>query len=154
MSIEPTGPGGVNAQFGPQTDDSNLVGVKKKFGGELVLTVGLTPETLASGLLGDVIVPAGYLPKEAVVTIDEAFAITGGASNEVQIGTSGSEATNGFDVVEATLEAVATTSSTSFNGTWAASLAADTTVGLAFAGGGTVAAGSGRGRVDITCVKA
>lgn len=149
MSFEPTGPGGVKTPYGTNPVGAQLVGCFKHYDAERRLVVDLNPETLANGLFLDTILPANSLPVEVVITITEAFAITGGASNKISIGTKTSEATNGFDIAEATLEAVGTTTSTTFNGTWAASLAAATTVGAAFSGGGTVDTSVGKGTVEL-----
>lgn len=93
--------------------------------------------------------PAGAVIKEVYAEVDEAF-VLGGTSPVINIGTEGSEATNGVDLSEARAEAVGTYDLTStLAGTWAAPLAAATTVGLALAGTSPTVTDAGSVRVVI-----
>ena len=89
------------------------------------------------------ILPAGSKPLRAIFHVDEAFDL-GGTSPVISIGTDGSESTNGVDLDEASAEAVGAyvIDATSFNGTWAARLAANTQVSVSL-GGTTPTSGEG-----------
>lgn len=78
-------------------------------------------------------IPAGAYILDAHVVVETAFAL-GGTTPTMVVGTDGSEATNGFSVSEANMEAAGTYEVTSFNGTWASELAAATTVNIAMGG--------------------
>jgi hypothetical protein len=79
-------------------------------------------------------VPAGAIVTSVVVRVKEAFVI-GGTTPAIVIGTEGSEATNGFVISEAQGEATGTYDvSGTLTGTWAAPLAAATTVGIDMSG--------------------
>lgn len=85
--------------------------------------------------------PAGAIPEEAIFEVTEAFSQTGGTTSlTLNVGTNGSEDTNGFSISDAaTSIAVVTEVDSSAAGTWAAALAADTAVGVSLvAGGGTI----------------
>lgn len=85
--------------------------------------------------------PAGAIPVEAVFEVTEAFTQTGGTTSlTLNVGTNGSEGTNGFSISDAaTSLAITTEKDTSGAGTWAAALASDTAVGVSLvAGGGTI----------------
>lgn len=91
--------------------------------------------------------PAGALVQKVLVKVDEALAL-GGTSPLISIGTSGSEATNGFDISEAQAEAAGTYDVTStLAGTWAAVLAAETEIGLAL--GGTSPTSADQGKISV-----
>ena len=79
-------------------------------------------------------IPAGAIIEEAYVKVKEAF-VLGGTTPVIQVGTEGSEDTNGVVISEAQAEATGTYDITStLTGTWASPLAAETTVGLALDG--------------------
>lgn len=90
---------------------------------------------------------AGSIVDKVFVYVTEAFSLGGSAT--VDIGTEGSETTNGVEITEANLESLGMIDVTSaVQGTWASGLAADTTVGIEFSG--TVAnADVGKARVVI-----
>lgn len=93
--------------------------------------------------------PAGTIIKEVFAEVSEAF-VLGGTTPALEIGTETSEATNGFTVSEAQAEAVASYDLTSaLSGTWAAPLAADTTLGLALSGTTPTVTSAGKMRVVI-----
>ena len=88
-----------------------------------------------------IILPAGAKVVGAYAKVSEAFAL-GGTTPVINIGTSGSEATNGVNLTEAQAEAVGTYDLIGTNGgTWAAALAAATTVKVVL-GGTTPTVGS------------
>ncbi len=93
--------------------------------------------------------PKGAVIEDVYLKVDEVFAITG-SSVVIDIGTSGSEATNGFTITEAQLQTVTTVDLTSaLSGTWAAPLAASTTVGIVMSGTTPVSDGSGKAAVVV-----
>jgi hypothetical protein len=95
--------------------------------------------------------PAGSFPIEAVFEISEAFTV-GNADNVINIGTNGSESTNGFAIADP--ETAEVTKDTSGAGTWAAALAANTAVGVSVTGTtAAVTAGSGKAKVIIRYTK-
>ena len=96
---------------------------------------GLTPAT-ASSFSGKL--PAGARVKDVIVTVNSAATLsTGGAT--IDIGTSGSVATNNVEIVDTAAEAAGTyflsDSTVNLNGTFAAELAADTTLAIAVSAG-------------------
>jgi hypothetical protein len=131
MSFEADATRGVKNHYGPRTTGKGL-GRIRTAGSEVELTVDLTGDSIGSLLNGDVYLPAGALPTEWFLDVSEAFSVSAAAT--LDIGTDGSEATNGLEITEALLEAVGTTKSSTFAGTWAASLAAETLVGHALTG--------------------
>lgn len=93
--------------------------------------------------------PAGAKIKAIFVEVREAFAL-GGTSPVIEVGTEGSEATNGFTITEAQAEAAATYDLTgALSGTWANPLAAETTIGIDLAGTNPTVTSAGKMRVVI-----
>jgi len=90
--------------------------------------------------------PSGAIPVSAIFEVTEDFTQTGGTTSlTLNVGTSGSEGTNGYSISDAatTLSAVTELDSAAA-GTWASALAADTLVGVSLvAGGGTITAVTG-----------
>jgi hypothetical protein len=98
----------------------------------------IAPEILANSIIEDV-----YLE------VTEVF-VLGGTTPAIEVGTETSEATNGFTITEAQAEAAGIYDLTSaLSGTWAAGLAADTTVGLALSGTTPTVTSAGKARVVI-----
>ena len=93
--------------------------------------------------------PAGAIIEDVYAEVSEVF-VLGGTTPALEIGTETSEATNGFTVTEAQAEAAGTYDLTSaLSGTWAAPLAAATTVGLALSGTTPTVTSAGKMRVVI-----
>lgn len=93
--------------------------------------------------------PAGAIIEDVYAEVSEAF-VLGGTTPAIEIGTEGSEATNGFTITEAQAEAAASYDLTSaLSGTWAAPLAAETTLGLALSGTSPTVTSAGKVRVVI-----
>lgn len=94
-------------------------------------------------------IPALSIVQEAFIEVSEVFTL-GNADNIFSVGTDTSESTNGItianpDVLGSTQEMVG-----DLNGTWAASLVAATSVGVAVSGTtAAVTAGSGKAKVVI-----
>tara|TARA_R110000787_G_scaffold193899_2_gene305422 strand:+ start:6815 stop:7300 length:486 start_codon:yes stop_codon:yes gene_type:complete len=104
-------------------------------GTEHSLVIYLNGDEFAGGAVA--VASSGTLPAGSVVigaTMEITSAITmGNADNDIVIGTSTSEATNGVDF-DNTTGAVGTYAHAAINGTWAAPLAADTVVGIDVSG--------------------
>lgn len=93
--------------------------------------------------------PAGATVLEAYAEVTEAF-VLGGTTPTINVGTEGSEGTNGVEISEAQAEAVGTYDITStVAGTWANPLAAETTVGLAMDGTSPTVTSAGKMRVVV-----
>lgn len=101
----------------------------------------------------NITIPAGAIILRTMLDVRVAFALAG-TTPAVEVGTNGSEATNGFTITEAQIEAVAITDLTSaLSGTWDAEvdLAADTVVGIALSGTSPVlSVGVGHAVITIT----
>ena len=155
------------SKFGDGVSTTKVTNVSNHFGGRVtggvsgvVKTEGTTNEAVfdftgADLSAGDFALETAFkLPAGAVVErvwfkVKEVFTITGTSATGL-IGTNGSEVTNGFVVTEAQLEAEATYDLTStLTGTWAAPLAAATTVGIALGGTTPTSAATGRAKVVI-----
>lgn len=119
------------------TQDSTVLsgGESPSAGSEKELVVYLNGDEF--GGTATAVATQGELPAGAVVigaTMEITSAITmGNADNDISVGTSGSEATNGIDF-DNTTGAVGTYAHDAINGTWAAPLAAATTVAFDVAG--------------------
>lgn len=145
MGYENTAGIGVYNHYGPRgTQDGLLSGGKLPVHGsieELVVYVTAddfgTDETFDTQLT----IPAGSVPVDALFEVTTNITQTGGTTSlALYVGTAGSESTNGFSISDAATSITAVTElDASAAGTWAAALAADTTIGIALvAGGGTI----------------
>lgn len=127
-------------------------GVVKTEGALRQLVINFSGKNASDGtfdLVTALKLPAGAIPKRVFFKVNEAFAL-GGTSPTIDVGTDGTEATNGFVISEAQAEAVGTYDLTStLTGTWAAPLAAATTVGIALGGTSPTSAVTGRGKVIV-----
>ncbi len=147
---------GVHNHYGPR-EVGKGVGVTKTSGFMNELTLDIDGDMVGAeefALLAPVI-PAGSRIEDVFVEVSEAF-VLGGTAPIIEVGTEGSEATNGFSTTEAQAEAVGTYDLTSaLSGTWASAtgLAADTTLGIALAGTTPTVTSAGKMRVVIRYVK-
>lgn len=91
------------------------------------------------------ILPAGAKITRVLAKVKEVF-VTGGTTPTILVGTSGSEVTNGVSLSAAQAQALGTYDLT-LNGTWAAVLAAATTLNVAL--GGTTPTVTAVGRVEF-----
>lgn len=134
-TIEETSGRGVKVVYGPRTANEPSMGRGLPNSNTKEVRISLAGTDVQAGLdvFDEVILPAGALPRRVVVEIEEVF-VLGGTTPTILFGTETSEVTNGFVVSEAQAEAAATYEITSFAGTWAAALAADTAIGVALGG--------------------
>jgi hypothetical protein len=125
---------GVANHYGPRSTGGSSGNVKTT-GTQNELRVDLTPEFITSGLVTPAVIPKGAYIHAAELQVKEAFDLGVGAV--VDVGTKGSEATNGVTLTEANLEAVGVVDVTSaLAGTWVANtpFADATIVGVALSG--------------------
>lgn len=142
----------VHNHYGPYNEMNKTVGGHRNDQGvvqELVIDFDGTVVGNAAYPLLAPSLPAGAIVEDVYLDVQEAF-VLGGTSPTIEVGTEGSEATNGFTISEAQAEAVGIYDLTSaLSGTWAAGLAAATTVGIAMAGTSPTVTSAGKARVVI-----
>lgn len=140
----------VNTHFGPRSSDG-AVGVAKTEGYSNELVISFTGDDVGNAaypLLAPSL-PAGAVIEDVILKVSEAF-VLGGTTPAIEVGTETSEATNGFTISEAQAEATGTYDLTSaLSGTWAAPLAAATTVGLAMSGTSPTVTSAGKAKVIV-----
>lgn len=134
MSLEDSAGLNVKNQYGVR-ESGGAAGIFKTEGFKKRLAVEITGELVGDALfIEDYVIPAGSLITDAYLDVSEVF-VLGGTTPTILVGTDGSEVTNGLVISEAVAEAAgAADVSATLTGTWAAKLAADTTVGIALGG--------------------
>jgi hypothetical protein len=155
MTIESTAGLGVFNQYGPRGKEDGVLSGGEIHGAGVVheKVVYITGDDFASGTSFNtqLVIPAGSFFKEATFEITEVFTV-GNADNVINIGTDTSESTNGVAIADP--ETAEVTQDTSGAGTWAAALAADTTVGVSVTGTtAAITAGSGKAKVVLRYTK-
>lgn len=140
----------VHTHFGTR-ESTNVVGVVKTEGVMNELSIEFDGTVAGDGaypLLAPVL-PAGAIVEDVYLKVTEAF-VLGGTSPVVDIGTETSEATNGFTMTEAKLEAVGSYDLTGdLSGTWTSPLAAETTLGILLGGTNPTVTSAGTAKVII-----
>lgn len=117
----------VSNHYGPRVT-GQTGGVIKTEGGKNQLSIQFGGEDMGSPQYQEAYIPAGSLVTNAWLRVEEVFAVTGGSAN---IGTEGSESTNGVSASKAQMEAVGFYDIMGTpSGTWAAMLVDDTVVGI------------------------
>lgn len=143
---------GVRSRFGPVDIPDGSSGVVRTGGARNELVFEFSGADINNDDFQLAIIPAGSLVTAVHVEVIEVFAL-GGTTPTIDIGTDGSEGTNGVDMSEAEAEALGTImladSATAAAGTWAASLAADTTVSVALGGTTPTVTDAGHAKVVI-----
>lgn len=141
----------VSNHFGPRST-GKTVGSYKTEGAMRQAVITFDGSDASDGDLGletALILRAGAVPKRVFLEVSEAF-VLGGTTPTIDVGTDGSEATNGFVISEAQAEAVGTYDLTStLTGTWAAPLAAATTVGIALGGTSPTSTSAGKAKLVV-----
>lgn len=138
---------GTRNFYGPRSAKEGIEGGIKTEGSIKELTLKFTGQNINDDVFSTnlAVLPAGARPIRAIVSINEVFAL-GGTTPTINIGTDGSEATNGVSIAEAQAEAEGVLtdadSGVAINGTWGSELAADTQVSVAL-GGTTPTVGAG-----------
>lgn len=143
----------VHNHFGPR-DSGKTQGVNRTAGAVRELIIDFDGEMV--GAAGFPLIapklPAKAIIEDVYLEIFEAF-VLGGTTPAIEFGTEGTEATNGVTITKAQAEAVAAYDLTSaLSGTWAAPLAAETTVGIALSGTTPTVTDAGRGKLVIRYV--
>lgn len=142
----------VRNQFGPR-DVGGTVGVNKVEGMKEELVIDFDGVFFNDGFVGsrNFVLPAGAVITDVYMDVEEAFVVSG-TTPALEVGTAGSEATNGFTVTEAQLEATGSVNLTSaLSGTWDAEvpLAANTTIGFVLSGTTPAVTDAGKARITI-----
>lgn len=144
---------GTSSVYG-QMSTGRAFGVVNTEGAKVEYRLDLTGQMLSDLVILDAVIPAGTAVLKAVIDVEEVFVLAG--SSVVEVGTDGSEATNGVSITEANLESTGRTDITSaLAGTFdaEAKLAADTTLGIAFSAGSVTTASAGKARLLLECEK-
>lgn len=146
---------GVLSHYGPRETEVGVASGGEVHGSGSIFehVIYITGDDFDSGTSFDtqLVIPAGSLFKEALFEVSEAFTL-GNADNVFNIGTNGSESTNGCQI--ANPDTASVTTDTSGAGTWAAELAAATTVGVSVTGTtAAVTAGSGKAKCILRFFK-
>lgn len=125
---------GVNNHYGVR-DTGRGIGKYDMDGVKTELGISITADLVSDGnFIVDYVIPAGSLIIGAYIDVDEVFAL-GGTTPTILVGTDGSEVTNGLVISQAIAQATGVANLTAtLTGTWAAKLAAATTVGIALGG--------------------
>lgn len=147
----------VSNHYGPRST-GKTAGVSDTSGfiNELAVDLDGAMVSAAGFALVAPIIPAGSRILEAYLDVSEVF-VLGGTSPVIEVGTEGSEATNGVSITEAQAEAVGVYDITSaLAGTWdgTVGLAAATTVGIAMSGTSPTSTSAGKARLVVKYLKA
>ena len=158
MSFESTSGLGTRNFYGPRTANEGIEGGIKTEGSVQELSLKFTGANINDDVFASNLaqLPAGCRILDAVVRIDEAF-VLGGSSPVINIGTDGSESTNGVSIDETRGEAIATyvdaDTGIAINGTWAATLAATTQVSVVLSGSSPTVTSAGSAIVTVRYIK-
>lgn len=128
MSKENSAGLGVNNRYGTLQTPDGVAGVYNTRGTIQEMVLEISGKNINDGVILGTL-PAGAKPIRAIVEIEEAFVMTG-TDPVLEVGTSGSEATNGFTIEDADAEVAGTYVITTFAGTWAVELTAVTEVSV------------------------
>lgn len=153
MSKETDAIRGTSSVYGT-VEPGRAFGVVSTDGVSVEYRLDLTGQLLSDLVILDAVIPADTAVLKAVIVVEEAFDLA--ASSVVEVGTDGSEATNGVSITEANLESTGRTDITAaLAGTFDAEavLAADTTIGIAFSAGSVSDASVGKARLLLECEK-
>jgi len=155
MTYESNSGLGVVNHYGPRGKQDGVAsgGEVQGVGVEFEHVIYIKGDDFASGTSFNTraIIPAGSILRSALFEITEVFTV-GNIDNVINIGTDTSESTNGVSIADP--ETAEVTEDTSGAGTWAAALAADTTVGVSVTGTtAAVTAGSGEAKVVLRFAK-
>lgn len=129
------------------------IGVNHSDNAVTEITLTITAEQLQrdastnDGFLVAPVLPVGAVITRTVVQTKVAFTLTG-TTPTINIGTEGSETTNGFAITQTQAQTVGTYTGQTLNGTWASPIAAAATVGVALGGTTPVVTGTA-GQIDI-----
>lgn len=142
----------VNNHFGPR-DSGKTSGVVKTEGTVNEMTLQIDAAMVTAGVFPLVVprLPRGSRILDVTAWTEEAFNL-GGTTPTIRIGTVGSVATNNITISETQAETLGVAVVTTFNGTFANPLAADTDLALGLGGTSPTNGTVGRMRVTIRYV--
>lgn len=158
MGFESNSGLGTRNFYGPRSATEGVEGGIKTEGSVQEISIFFTGQNINDDVFSSNLVqlPAGARPLRAIVDIQEAFTL-GGTTPVINIGTDGSESTNGVSISEAKAEAAGVytdaDAGVTFNGTWAASLAAATQISIALSGTTPTVGAGGKAKVTIQYTK-
>lgn len=158
MGFESNSGLGTRNFYGPRSNKEGIEGGIKTEGSVQELSLKFTGANINDDVFSSDLaqLPAGARILDAVVRIDEVF-VLGGTTPVINIGTDGSESTNGISIDETRGEASATyvdaDTGIAINGTWAATLAAATQVSVALSGTTPTVTSAGSAIVTIRYIK-
>jgi len=148
---------GTRNHYGPRSAREGIEGSIKTEGSLQELTLKFTGDNINDDVFSSnlSVLPAGARVHDVAFAVSEVF-VLGGTTPTINIGTDGSEATNGISLAEAQGEAAGVyygdqqnqETGVGINGTWAAELAADTQVSIAL--GGTTPTVTAAGYCTVT----
>lgn len=142
---------GVNNHYGARNLQDGLLsgGRVPTKGTEQEMVIYVKGSDFVSGSFDpNFLLPAGSLVLSATAEVTEAF-VLGGTTPTINVGTNGSEGTNfAIELSEAQAEAVGVYDDAA-EGTWAARLAADTTVGVALGGTSPTVTDAGAAKIVV-----
>ena len=158
MAFESNSGLGSRNFYGPRSAQEGIEGGIKTEGSVQELSLKFTGQNINDDVFSTNLVqlPAGARVLRAIVRVDEVFAL-GGTSPTINIGTDGSEATNGISIDETRGEAAATYTDSdtgvAINGTWGSTLSAATEVSVALGGTTPTVGAGGSAIVTIQYIK-
>lgn len=144
---------GVSNNYGPR-ETGGAIGTIGTVGAQNEFSFDFTGQILTDLIISPVDIPAGAVITKAYLRVTEAFDLAVGTV--VEVGTDGSEATNGVSLLEADLESTGYVDVTAqLAGTWDAEvpLAADTRVGVALSAGSVADSDVGRAQLVVEYTK-
>lgn len=147
MAKESTSGLGVYNVYGPRKTDEGRAGKINTSGVVHELEVSFRGDSYSTVTAT---IPAGAKVLDGYAKVDEVF-VLGGTTPTINVGTSGSAATNGVSISEAQAEALGSYDLTPA-GTWAAVLAANTTVAVELGGTSPTITDAGEIKVVIRYV--
>lgn len=144
----------VDNIYGPRNVPDMARGNMKTEGSYNEMTLEISGENINDSLTSVLnTLPAGIRFVDFYVEVQEAFVVSG-TTPALEVGTNGTEVTNGFTISESILETVGISAiSTTFAGTWASTLTGETDLGLALSGSGAAVTGVGHARIVARYIK-
>lgn len=157
MSYESNTGLGVNSHYGPRGTEAGVASGGEVHGSGVIreAVVYITGEDFGDGTTFDTqkIIPAGSKLIDAYAEVSEVFAL-GGTSPTINVGTSGSAATNrAIRLTEANAETAGQYYEGSGAGTFTSVLSADTTVAVEMGGTSPTVTSEGKAKVVIRYIK-
>lgn len=140
--------------YGPRPIPDMARGTMKTEGSTNELTFEFSGKDINENLTAVLTtLPSGVRFTNFFIEVQEVFVVTG-TTPALEIGTNGSEVTNGFTISETLLETAGISDiAVAFAGTWDGTLATPTEVGFALSGAGATVTDAGHARVVASYIK-